>query len=57
MVECIERDEKDAIDESNIIDKRTRGAKPTGSLSEGPDEDDLPETVASGNDGTSRVAY
>ena len=33
-----ERDEKDAIDESNILDERTRGAKPAGTYAEPPDE-------------------
>ncbi|KAI1614956.1 hypothetical protein EDD37DRAFT_401593 [Exophiala viscosa] len=49
----LEQDEKEAIDKSNIIKGRTRHAKPVGSYSEGPDEDDLPKEVKSGEDGTS----
>lgn len=37
--EQLAKDDADAIDSSNIIDSKTRGAKPTGSYSEGPDED------------------
>ncbi|KXJ96136.1 hypothetical protein Micbo1qcDRAFT_201455 [Microdochium bolleyi] len=44
----LERDEKDAIDESNIIDDRTRNAKPTGTYAEPGDEEGLPT-----DDGTS----
>lgn len=44
----VERDEADAIDQSNIIDGRTRGAKPTGGYTEPGDEEGLPA-----NDGTS----
>lgn len=39
------------VDESNIIDEKTRGAKPTGSYREPGDTEGLPE-----NDGTSAVA-
>lgn len=41
---CItERDDKDAIDESNIVDGRTRGAaKQTGGYAEPGDEEGLP---------------
>jgi hypothetical protein len=46
-----ERDESEAIDQSNVIDSRTRGAKPSGSYEEPGDEEGLPT-----NDGTSRVA-
>jgi len=34
----IDQDEKDAIDKSNIIEERTRGAKPTGTYKEPSDE-------------------
>ncbi|KAJ1330953.1 hypothetical protein MN608_04409 [Microdochium nivale] len=47
----LERDEKDAIDEDNIIDDRTRNAKPKGNYKEPGDEEGLPT-----NDGTSAVA-
>ncbi|KAI9885931.1 MAG: hypothetical protein M1823_002257 [Watsoniomyces obsoletus] len=51
----LERDDREAIDQSNIIKDRTRHAKPVGSYSEGPDEGDLPKAVADGDDGTSNV--
>jgi hypothetical protein len=56
--EQLERDDKEAIDKSNIIKgSRTRHAKPQGpGYSEGPDEDDLPEAVAAGDDGTSAIS-
>lgn len=38
----IASDDKDAIDESNVIDERTRGAKPAGSYREPGDEEGLP---------------
>lgn len=39
----IERDDKDAIDESNIIEERTRGAtQPGGTYTEPGDEEGLP---------------
>lgn len=48
-----EADEKDAIDQSNIINERTRGAaKPSGTYREPGDEEGLPGP----EDGTSRVA-
>lgn len=48
-----EADEKDAIDQSNIIDERTRGAtKASGTYQEPGDEEGLPGP----DDGTSRVA-
>ncbi len=47
-----EQDDKEAIDKSNIIGGRTRGAKPSGGYAEPGDEEGLPE-----NDGTSAVAY
>ena len=43
-----EQDEKDAIDESNIVGGRTRGAKPSGGYAEPGDEEGLPA-----DDGTS----
>ncbi|MCJ1439651.1 MAG: hypothetical protein MMC23_000131 [Stictis urceolatum] len=52
----LERDENDAIDQSNVMGQRTRGAKPGGSYSEGPDEDDLPAEVVSGDVGRSAGA-
>jgi hypothetical protein len=49
-----ERDEKDAIDTSNIIDERTRGAtKKAGTYTEPSDEEGLDEVTADGQDGTS----
>jgi len=47
----LQADEKDAIDSSNIIEERTRGAKPAGTYTEPGDEEGL-----GGNDGRSRVA-
>ena len=38
----IAKDDSDAIDESNIIDGRTRGAKPRGGYAEPGDEEGLP---------------
>ena len=49
----IEQDEKDAIDPSNTIGSRTRGAKPKGGYAEPGDEEGLPGP----EDGTSSVAY
>ena len=46
-----ERDDKEAINEDNIIDSRTRGAKPEGGYTEPGDEEGL-----GGNDGRSAVA-
>jgi len=45
-----EQDDKEAIDKSNIIEERTRGAKPEGSYKEPGDKEGLPE-----NDGTSAI--
>ncbi|CAA9966646.1 hypothetical protein CFE70_009828 [Pyrenophora teres f. teres 0-1] len=51
----LERDEKDAIDTSNIIDERTRGAtKTSGTYREPGDEEGL-GAAADGSDGTSAV--
>lgn len=48
-----ERDDRDAIDESNIVDGRTRGAaKSSGTYTEPGDEEGLPGA----NDGTSSGA-
>jgi hypothetical protein len=48
-----ERDEKEAIDESNILDERTRGAaKEAGTYAEPGDDEGL-EAAVEGNDGTS----
>lgn len=46
-----DRDDKEAINEDNIIDKRTRGAKPQAGYQEPGDTDRLPE-----NSGRSAVA-
>lgn len=51
--ETLARDDADAIDQSNIIDGRTRGAKPSGGYAEPGDEEGLPGA----EDGTSRGAY
>lgn len=48
-VYSIERDDNDAIDTDNIIDDRTRGAKPREGYAEPGDEEGLP----SPEDGTS----
>lgn len=49
----LQRDESDAIDKSNIIDSRTRGAaKSAGTYTEPGDE----EGLGDGTDGRSRVA-
>lgn len=42
------KDDSDAIDQSNIVGGRTRGAKPSGGYTEPGDEEGLPST-----DGTS----
>ncbi|KAK2066729.1 hypothetical protein P8C59_000519 [Phyllachora maydis] len=44
----LETDERDAIDKSNIVEERTRGAKPAGGYREPGDEEGLPT-----DDGTS----
>ncbi|KAL9641306.1 MAG: hypothetical protein Q9204_000100 [Flavoplaca sp. TL-2023a] len=46
------QDDKDAIDQSNIIGGRTRGAGPSGGYAEPGDEEGMPPA----SDGTSRVA-
>ena len=46
------RDDSDAIDQSNIIEGRTRGAAPSGGYREPGDEEGLPGP----EDGTSSVA-
>ncbi|KAI8626724.1 hypothetical protein F5Y19DRAFT_478209 [Xylariaceae sp. FL1651] len=46
--EQLARDDTEAIDTSNIVDERTRGAKPRSGYREPGDEEGLPE-----NDGTS----
>ncbi|KAF2872155.1 hypothetical protein BDV95DRAFT_543793 [Massariosphaeria phaeospora] len=49
----LQRDEKDAIDSSNIIEERTRGAtKKAGTYAEPGDEEGLPGP----DDGTSAIA-
>lgn len=49
---CIEKDEADAIDESNIVEGRTRGAaKKPGTYREPGDDEGIPEA-----DGTSSAA-
>lgn len=49
---CAAADDKDAIDQSNIIGGRTRGAGPSGGYAEPGDEEGLPGP----DDGTSRIA-
>lgn len=48
----LERDDSDAIDESNIIDERTRHAKPTDTYREPGDDEGLPGP----EDGTSSTS-
>lgn len=49
-----ERDEKDAIDQSNVISERTRGAtKKAGTYTEPGDEEEMDEITSGGEDGTS----
>ncbi|KAL2213147.1 hypothetical protein CC79DRAFT_1361967 [Sarocladium strictum] len=50
--EQLERDDSDAIDESNIIDERTRHAKPTDTYREPGDDEGLPGP----EDGTSSTS-
>jgi len=50
--EQLERDDNEAIDQSNVVEGRTRGAKPTGKYTEPGDEEGLPGP----EDGTSSVA-
>ena len=47
------QDEKDAIDTSNIVDGRTRGAKPSGGYAEPGDDEGLP---GPGDSGVSAVS-
>jgi hypothetical protein len=47
------RDDNEAIDESNIIDSKTRGAKPRGGYTEPGDEEGLPGP----EDGTKAPRY
>ncbi|KAF3913010.1 hypothetical protein ABW21_db0201757 [Orbilia brochopaga] len=49
--EQLARDDEEAINEDNIIDSRTRGAKPRGTYREPGDEEGLPGP----EDGTSSV--
>ncbi|KAH7400712.1 hypothetical protein DE146DRAFT_471350 [Phaeosphaeria sp. MPI-PUGE-AT-0046c] len=50
----LEKDENDAIDRSNIIDERTRGAtKKSGTYTEPGDEEEVDNLTAGGQDGTS----
>lgn len=52
LTQCTERDDKDAIDRSNIMDDRTRGAgKPKGTYRDPGDTEGLPD-----NDGRSAIA-
>lgn len=57
LVHCwlvAEKDEKDAIDSSNILDERTRGAaKEAGGYAEPGDEEEVDNLTAGGQDGTS----
>ncbi|KUJ07629.1 uncharacterized protein LY89DRAFT_601276 [Mollisia scopiformis] len=50
--EQLARDDNEAIDQSNIVDGRTRGAKPSGGYREPGDEEGLPGP----EDGTSSGA-
>ncbi|MCJ1451966.1 hypothetical protein MMC28_002306 [Mycoblastus sanguinarius] len=50
--ETLQKDDSDAIDQGNIIDGRTRGAKPSGGYTEPGDEEGLPGP----EDGTSSTA-
>jgi Histone chaperone domain CHZ len=47
------KDDNEAIDQSNIIEGRTRGAKPSGGYTEPGDEEGLP---GRGDSGASAVA-
>ncbi|KAL8785966.1 MAG: hypothetical protein Q9213_003042 [Squamulea squamosa] len=51
--QALAQDDKDAIDKSNIVGGRTRGAKPSGGYAEPGDEEGLPGP----EDGTSAVSY
>lgn len=50
---CQDKDDKEAIDESNIVSGRTRGAKPSGGYTEPGDGEGLPSP---GDSGASAVA-
>jgi len=55
---ALEQDEKEAIDNSNILKgDRTRHAKPTGTYKEPSDEQGLPKSVLNGNDGHSSTRW
>ncbi|KAF9696943.1 hypothetical protein EKO04_004660 [Ascochyta lentis] len=49
----LERDEKDAINQDNIIDERTRGATKQSATYTEPGDDEGLEGAVVGNDGTS----
>ncbi|KAF1920941.1 hypothetical protein BDU57DRAFT_488169 [Ampelomyces quisqualis] len=50
----LEKDENEAIDRSNILNERTRGAtKKAGTYTEPGDEEEVDNLTAGGNDGTS----
>ncbi|KAL8724643.1 MAG: hypothetical protein Q9166_007833 [cf. Caloplaca sp. 2 TL-2023] len=51
--QTLAQDDKDAIDQSNVVGGRTRGSKPSGGYTEPGDEEGLPGP----DDGTSRGAY
>jgi hypothetical protein len=42
-LDITEKDDREAIDESNVMDSRTRGAKPEGGYQEPGDTEGLPE--------------
>ena len=43
------RDDNEAIDKSNILDERTRGAKPMGTYKEPGDTEGLPDDTGRSN--------
>lgn len=51
LINDIAKDDAEAIDPSNIIEGRTRGAKPAGGYTEPSDEEGLPGP----EDGTSNI--
>ncbi|KAF2033628.1 hypothetical protein EK21DRAFT_58318 [Setomelanomma holmii] len=52
--EQLAKDDNEAIDESNILDERTRGAtKKAGTYTEPSDEEGIDDLTAGGDDGTS----
>jgi len=56
--EALERDEREAIDKSNILKgDRTRHAKPVDTYKEPSDEQGLPKTVLDGTDGMSSTRW